>query len=386
MGLRDADLGLPTERPPPAAIAPAAAGRSLWGDAWLRLRSNRAAMASALILSLITLACLIGPWLSPHAYDQVYRDYVKVPASLAAYPEPEAVEPALEKALRRARADIESWEVADGRLSVTLTSKREIDARITRYLDRADLFTAAEVVERSDDGKRIVLAAEIDQKRFLFGTDANGRDLLTRTLIAGRISLMIGLLATFVALTIGVTYGSVAGYFGGRVDSVMMRFVDILYSLPFMFFVILLVVFFGRNIVLMFIAVGAIEWLDMARIVRGQTLSIKRQEYVEAAHAMGVDSGGVLRRHIVPNTLGPVVVFMTLMVPKVILLESFLSFLGLGVQEPMTSWGVLIAEGARNIQGAAWMLIYPSIFLAATLFCLNFIGDGLRDALDPKDR
>ena len=386
MGLRDADLGLPTERPPPAAIAPPAPGRSLWGDAWLRLRSNRAAMASVLILSLITLACLIGPWLSPHAYDQVYRDYVKVPASLAAYPEPEAVEPALEKALRRARADIESWEVADGRLSVTLTSKREIDARITRYLDRADLFTAAEVVERSDDGKRIVLAAEIDQKRFLFGTDANGRDLLTRTLIAGRISLMIGLLATFVALTIGVTYGSVAGYFGGRVDSVMMRFVDILYSLPFMFFVILLVVFFGRNIVLMFIAVGAIEWLDMARIVRGQTLSIKRQEYVEAAHAMGVDSGGVLRRHIVPNTLGPVVVFMTLMVPKVILLESFLSFLGLGVQEPMTSWGVLIAEGARNIQGAAWMLIYPSIFLAATLFCLNFIGDGLRDALDPKDR
>ena len=386
MGLRDADLGLPTEPPPPAAIAPAAAGRSLWGDAWLRLRSNRAAMASVLILATITLACLIGPWLSPHAYDQVYRDYVKVPASLAAYPEPEAVEPALEKALRRARADIESWEVADGRLSVTLTSKREIDARITRYLDRADLFTAAEVVERSDDGKRIVLAAEIDQKRFLFGTDANGRDLLTRTLIAGRISLMIGLLATFVALTIGVTYGSVAGYFGGRVDSVMMRFVDILYSLPFMFFVILLVVFFGRNIVLMFIAVGAIEWLDMARIVRGQTLSIKRQEYVEAAHAMGVDSGGVLRRHIVPNTLGPVVVFMTLMVPKVILLESFLSFLGLGVQEPMTSWGVLIAEGARNIQGAAWMLIYPSIFLAATLFCLNFIGDGLRDALDPKDR
>ena len=386
MGLRDADLGLPTERPLPAAIAPAAAGRSLWGDAWLRLRSNRAAMASVLILSLITLACLIGPWLSPHAYDQVYRDYVKVPASLAAYPEPEAVEPALEKALRRARADIESWGVEDGRLSVTLTSEREIDARITRYLDRADLFTAAEVVERSDDGKRIVLAAEIDQKRFLFGTDANGRDLLTRTLIAGRISLMIGLLATFVALTIGVTYGSVAGYFGGRVDSVMMRFVDILYSLPFMFFVILLVVFFGRNIVLMFIAVGAIEWLDMARIVRGQTLSIKRQEYVEAAHAMGVDSGGVLRRHIVPNTLGPVVVFMTLMVPKVILLESFLSFLGLGVQEPMTSWGVLIAEGARNIQGAAWMLIYPSIFLAATLFCLNFIGDGLRDALDPKDR
>ena len=361
-------------------------GRSLWGDAWLRLKANRAAMASLLILALITLACIVGPWLSPHGFDQVYRDYVKVPASLEPYPKAEAVEPALQRALRRARADIESWTIEDDRLTVILVSGRPIDPRITRYLDRANLFANAEVVEQSADEKRAVLAAEIDRKTFLFGTDANGRDLLTRTLIAGRISLMIGLLATFVALTIGVTYGAVAGYFGGRVDSVMMRIVDILYSLPFMFFVILLVVFFGRNIVLMFIAVGAIEWLDMARIVRGQTLSIKRQEYVEAAHALGVDSGGMLRRHIVPNTLGPVVIFMTLMVPKVILLESFLSFLGLGVQEPMTSWGVLIAEGARNIQGAAWMLIYPSIFLAATLFCLNFIGDGLRDALDPKDR
>ena len=361
-------------------------GRSLWGDAWLRLRANRAAMASLLILALIALACIVGPWLSPHGFDQVYRDYVKVPASLAPYPKAEAVEPALERALRRARADIESWTVEEGRLLVTLVSERPIDPRIVRYLDRADLFANAEVVERSADEKRVALAAEIDRETFLFGTDANGRDLLTRTLIAGRISLMIGLLATFVALTIGVAYGAVAGYFGGRIDGVMMRIVDILYSLPFMFFVILLVVFFGRNIVLMFIAVGAIEWLDMARIVRGQTLTIKRQEYVEAAHALGVDSGGMLRRHIVPNTLGPVVIFMTLMVPKVILLESFLSFLGLGVQEPMTSWGVLIAEGARNIQGAAWMLIYPSIFLAAALFCLNFIGDGLRDALDPKDR
>jgi oligopeptide transport system permease protein len=160
----------------------------------------------------------------------------------------------------------------------------------------------------------------------------------------------------------------------------------VLYSLPFIFFVILLVVFFGRNFILMFIAVGAVEWLDMARIVRGQTISLKRQEFIQAAEAMGVSNRGILRRHIVPNTLGPVVVYMTLLVPKVILLESFLSFLGLGVQEPMTSWGVLISEGARNIQGASWMLIFPSIFLVATLFSLNFIGDGLRDALDPKDR
>ncbi|CAN0604541.1 unnamed protein product [Ectocarpus sp. 12 AP-2014] len=166
----------------------------------------------------------------------------------------------------------------------------------------------------------------------------------------------------------------------------MMRVVDVLYSLPFIFFVIMLVVFFGRNFILMFIAVGAVEWLDMARIVRGQTLTIKRQEYVQAAEAMGVSDGGILKRHIIPNTLGPVVVYMTLLVPKVILLESFLSFLGLGVQEPMTSWGVLISEGARNLQGAPWMLIFPSIFLTSTLFALNFIGDGLRDALDPKDR
>jgi oligopeptide transport system permease protein len=170
------------------------------------------------------------------------------------------------------------------------------------------------------------------------------------------------------------------------VDLVMMRVVDILYSLPFIFFVIMLVVFFGRNFVLMFIAVGAVEWLDMARIVRGQTLSIKRQEYVQAAEALGVTTAGIIRRHVIPNTLGPVIVYMTLLVPKVILLESFLSFLGLGVQEPMTSWGVLISDGARSIQGAAHLLVFPSLFLVATLFSLNFIGDGLRDALDPKDR
>jgi oligopeptide transport system permease protein len=232
----------------------------------------------------------------------------------------------------------------------------------------------------------MTLTAEVDRVRFLFGTDSNGRDLLTRTLFAGRISLAIGLLATFVALLIGVSYGASAGYFGGNVDLVMMRVVDILYSLPFIFFVILLVVFFGRNFVLMFIAVGCVEWLDMARIVRGQTIFLKRQEFVQAAEAMGVAGGGILRRHIVPNLAGPVIVYMTLMVPKVILLESFLSFLGLGVQEPMTSWGVLISEGAANMQNAPTMLIFPALFLVLTLFALNFLGDGLRDALDPKER
>jgi oligopeptide transport system permease protein len=219
-----------------------------------------------------------------------------------------------------------------------------------------------------------------------FGTDANGRDLLVRTLNGGQISLMVGLVATAVSLTIGVLYGATAGYLGGRVDSVMMRLVDVLYSLPFMFFVILLMVFFGRNIVLIFVAIGAVEWLDMARIVRGQTLSIKRKEFIEAARAGGVRPVSIIRRHIIPNTLGPVVVYMTLTVPKVILLESFLSFLGLGVQEPMTSWGVLISEGAANMESSWWMLVFPAGFLAVTLFSLNFIGDGIRDALDPKDR
>ncbi|HZH29035.1 MAG TPA: ABC transporter permease subunit [Azospirillaceae bacterium] len=292
---------------PPIGQTPSEApikGRSLWANAWRRLLRNKAAVSGMVVLSLIALAAIVVPWVSPWPLDEIDWDNIRTG--------PEASHP--------------------------------------------------------------------------FGTDGNGRDLLVRTMFGGRISLLVGLIATIVSLVIGVLYGATAGYFGGRVDSVMMRLVDILYSLPFMFFVIMLMVVFGRNIFLIFVAIGAIEWLDMARIVRGQTLSLKQREFVEAARAMGVSHRAIILRHIVPNTLGPVIVYMTLTVPRVILLESFISFLGLGVQEPWTSWGVLISEGAQNLESAPWMLIFPAVFLAATLFCLNFIGDGLRDALDPKDR
>jgi oligopeptide transport system permease protein len=361
-------------------------GRSLWDDAKLRLKRNRAAVVSLMALALVTLLSLFGPYATGHAFDRVYPEYTRVPASLSAFPLPEQVQPAVERIASRVRARAEAIVVSDGAVTITLAAPRAIDERGLAFFERSDIFGKAVVTAREDEGRKLVVQVPIEYRRFLFGTDANGRDLLTRTLIAGRVSLAIGLLAAGVGVLIGVLYGATSGYFGGRVDDVMMRIVDIIYALPFIFFVIMLVVFFGRNFVLMFIAVGAVEWLDMARIVRGQTLSLRRQEFVQAAEALGVGHGGILRRHIIPNVLGPVVVYMTLLVPKVILLESFLSFLGLGVQEPMTSWGVLISDGARNIQGAAYMLIFPALFLVTTLFALNFIGDGLRDALDPKDR
>jgi oligopeptide transport system permease protein len=281
-------------------------GRSLWQDALVRLKRNRAAVASLAILAVIALLAVLAPLLSPYAFDDVDFDAIRMPPDLA--------------------------------------------------------------------------------QAHWFGTDPNGRDLFVRTLYGARVSLMVGLAATSVSLVIGMTYGAIAGYFGGRIDALMMRLVDVLYALPFLFFVILLMVVFGRHIVLIFVAIGAVEWLTMARIVRGQVLSLRRREFIEAAVAGGVSTARIIRRHVIPNSIGPVIVYATLTVPQVILIESFLSFLGLGVQEPYTSWGVLISEGAAQMETAPWLLVFPALFLATTLFCFNFIGDGLRDALDPKDR
>lgn len=237
----------------------------------------------------------------------------------------------------------------------------------------------------SPETTQLAYGAQAPSAQHWFGTDELGRDLLVRTLSGGRISIGVGFAATAVALLIGVIYGMVAGYHGGRIEAAMMRFVDMLYALPFTIIVILLTVLLGRSILLIFLAIGAVEWLTMARIVRGQTKALRRQTFVDASIVAGAPTPHILRRHILPNLLSPVIVFTTLTIPAVILLESVISFLGLGVQPPMSSWGILINEGAVKLDIYPWMLVFPAIFFSLTIFALNFIGDGLRDALDPKD-
>jgi oligopeptide transport system permease protein len=232
----------------------------------------------------------------------------------------------------------------------------------------------------------IVLGAVPPCPDHWLGTDTAGRDLLTRLLYGGRVSLAVGLCATFVSLIIGVTFGAVSGYVGGKTDEVMMRMVDILYSLPFTVFVIILMTVFGRKFILLFVAIGAVEWLTMARIVRGQVLAIKQKTFIKAASVLGYSHPRIIARHIIPNILGPVIVYTTLTIPRVMLLESFLSFLGLGIQPPMSSWGLLIRDGAASMETYPWLLIFPGIVLSATLFALNFLGDGLRDTLDPRSK
>ncbi len=277
-------------------------GVSLWQDAWHRLKANRLAMFGLCVITVLAIASLITPWITPFSYD-----------------------------------------AQDLYLGATAPS-------LTHWL----------------------------------GTDTLGRDLFTRLLYGGRVSIMVGFVATAVSLLIGVTYGTIAGYFGGKIDALMMRVVDILYALPFTLFVIMLMVVFGRQLWLIFLAIGAVEWLTMARIIRGQVLSIRRQEFVEAAITMGLGRRRIIFKHLIPNVLGPVIVYTTLTIPQVMLLEAFLSFLGLGIQPPMSSWGLLIADGVGGMEEFPWLLIFPGFALALTLFSLNFLGDGLRDALDPK--
>jgi len=284
------------------AIVEAEEGASLWNDAWLRLKKNRAAVTGGVVLVVMVLLVLLTPWIAPYGYEAQNLDLGATPPSAA------------------------HW----------------------------------------------------------LGTDIFGRDLLTQILYGGRISLAVGFIATAVALVIGVTWGAVAGYVGGRVDSMMMRFVDILYALPFMIFIILLMVVFGRNILLLFLAIGAVEWLTMARIMRTQVQSLRQQEFVEAAVSLGLAPAAIIFRHIIPNAIGPIIVYTTLTIPSVMLLEAFLSFLGLGIQPPQTSWGLLISYGAETMEEYPWLLIFPGAALTITLFSLNFLGDGLRDALDVR--
>ena len=245
-------------------------------------------------------------------------------------------------------------------------------------------FIGPSISQYAYDQQNLDRVFEGPSKDHIFGTDNLGRDLFARTTYGGRISLAVGLLATLVSLVIGVSYGMFSGYTGGRVDAWMMRAVDVLYALPFTIFVILLMVIFGRNFILLFFAIGAVEWLTMARITRAQTMNLKRSDFIEAARALGYSHCRILFRHLLPNFIGPIIVYATLTVPAVMLLEAVLSFLGLGVQAPMSSWGSLIKEGAEKMDAAPWLLFFPGMFFCLSLFALNFLGDGLRDALDPK--
>lgn len=315
-----------------------------------------------------------------------YAEYEDAPLSL---PAPNQFIPECNRwrMLKRSLAPIEHVEVfncdaKEGKLAM---------ADAGRLLELVSIGEARDIVSRQDKDQD----GELNEQEFLglpkpvtnlLGTDKLGRDLLTRMIFGARISLAVGMIATLVSFLIGVSWGATAGFLGGKVDNIMMRIVDIMYGLPFMFLVILLMVVFGQNIFLLFIALGAIQWLTMARIVRGQVISLKRQEFVEAAHCIGTSSTSIIFRHLIPNALGPIIVYATLTVPAVMLEEAFLSFLGLGVQAPLTSWGALASEGRQMMDTAPWLILYPGLALAITLLSMNFLGDGLRDALDPQLR
>ncbi len=285
------------------------------------------------------------------------------------------------QALEQVERGTSLWRDAWQRLG---KNKMAVISAIILILIALASFIGPFFLKQSYETQNLQLGAVSPAARHWLGTDTLGRDLFVRILYGGRVSMSVGFCATAVALTIGVFYGAISGFFGGKIDILMMRIVDIIFALPFTVFVILLMVFFGRKFVLLFVAIGAVQWLTTARIVRGQVLSLRRQEFIEAAEALGLSKPRIIIRHMIPNALGPIVVYATLTVPAVMLLEAFLSFLGLGVQPPMSSWGVLIKEGAEVMEEFPWLLIFPGLVLAVTLFSLNFLGDGLRDALDPR--
>ncbi|MGU3538400.1 ABC transporter permease [Methylobacterium sp. A54F] len=351
-----------------------------------RLARNRIACLALALLAAVALACLAGPLVTGHDPDRAYPDLRQLAPGLAAEPGPDRLRAALDRLAFRMRTRVAEVEIGPERLRLVLEADRPIEARSLAYLPRSGLLGEARIAGRSEDGHRLTVEAPVLRRHFLLGTDLQGRDLLTRCLVGGRVSLLIGCVATLAALLIGILYGAVSGWRGGAVDALMMRGVDLLYALPFVFFVMMLVAFFSPSLALILVAVAATEWLDMARLVRGQTLALRGRDFVRAAEALGLPGPAILRRHVVPNMLGPVAVAATLIVPRVILLESFLSFLGLGVQEPETSWGVLIAEGARGIEAAPGALAAPAAFLCGTLVALNLLGDALADALDVRSR
>lgn len=296
-------------------------------------------------------------------------------------PEATACSPPLETSPEAVEAGVSLWKDAWHRLSRNRLSLASLYILIALVLI---CVVGPWFSPYTNTEQNLKLASSPPSTRHWLGTDTLGRDLFTRIMHGGRVSLMVGLCATVVSLTIGVIYGAISAFLGGKTDAVMMRFVDIMYALPFTVFVILLMVFFGRNFILLFVAIGAVEWLTMARIVRGQVNSLRRKEFIEAAVALGLRKRRIIFRHLLPNVLGTIIVYATLTIPAVMLLEAFLSFLGLGVQPPMSSWGLLIKEGADRMEECPWMLIFPGSTFAVTLFSLNFLGDGLRDALDPR--
>ena len=349
--------------PGPIRVSQLEQGTSLWKDAWRRLRKNRVALFGLYTFSVITILCLVSPFFTGYTYEQTE---ISLKASAP-----------LEPIFLRT----EALKTGELRKSLVALSNLEDEFLDKPEADRKAIVAKIANGESYQEGRNNY---QQSNQRHFFGTDPLGRDLLTRVLVGGRISLAVGFAATLVSVCIGVLWGATAGFAGGKVDTLMMRFADILYALPFTVIVILLMVMFGRNFILLFVAIGAVEWLNMARIVRGQIISLKNQEFIEAAISLGLPSHQILFRHLIPNVMGSIIIYATLTVPNVMLLEAVLSFLGLGVQPPLSSWGVLIDEGSRTMETSIWLLVCPAMFFSLTLFSLNFLGDGLRDALDPK--